>query len=170
MASEPSPPSSPDPGIGAKPGAERSEVRVQRQALVPYVPARMFSLVTDCERYPKWFDWCTSGRVIAREGNRVRAELSVRVAGISLSFSTENVEMPPHQVDLSLLQGPFRQLAGRWRFDPVGEIGTRVGLDLVFEVNSGLVAGALTLGFRRLADRMVDDFCRAARMEFTDAR
>ncbi|MBL8246731.1 MAG: type II toxin-antitoxin system RatA family toxin, partial [Rhodanobacteraceae bacterium] len=35
-----------------------------------------------------------------------------------------------------------------------------------FEVNSGLVAGALAMGFRRVADRMVDDFCRAARMEF----
>ena len=166
MASEPSPPSSPDTGIGAKPGAERSEVRVQRQALVPYVPVRMFGLVADCTRYPLWFDWCSGARELWRDGNRVRAELSVRVAGISVSFATENVEAPPSQIDLSLLQGPFRQLTGRWRFDPVGDIGTRVGLDLVFEVNSGLVAGALTLGFRRLADRMVDDFCRAARMEF----
>lgn len=153
-------------GIGAKPGAERSEVRVQRQALVPYVPARMFSLVADCERYPRWFEWCTAARVLSREGDRVRAELSVRVAGISLNFSTENVESPPEQIDLRLLQGPFRQLTGRWRFDPVGEIGTRVGLDLAFEISSGLVAGALSLGFRRLADRMVDDFCRVARSEF----
>lgn len=153
-------------GIGAKPGAERSEVRVQRQALVPYVPARMFALVADCERYPRWFDWCTGARVLSREGDRVRAELSVRVAGLSLNFSTENVETPPGRIDLSLLQGPFRQLTGHWRFDPVGDFGTRVGLDLAFEVNSGLIAGALTLGFRRLADRMVDDFCRAARLEF----
>lgn len=166
MAFEPSPPSSPDPGIGAKPGAERSEVRVQRQALVPYLPERMFGLVADCTRYPLWFDWCAGARVLEREGNRVRAELSVRVAGISVSFSTENIELAPSQIDLTLLQGPFRQLTGRWRFEPIGEFGTRVGLDLVFEVNSGLVAGALTLGFRRLADRMVDDFCKAARMEF----
>ena len=48
----------------------------------------------------------------------------------------------------------------------MGDFGTRVGLDLSFEVNSSLVAGALSLGFRRLADRMVDDFCRAARTEF----
>ena len=166
MAFEPSPPSSPDPGIGAKPVAERSEVRVQRQALVPYLPERMFGLVADCTRYPLWFDWCAGARVLERDGDRVRAELSVRVAGISVSFSTENIESAPSQIDLTLLQGPFRQLTGRWRFEPVGEFGTRVGLDLVFEVNSGLLAGALTLGFRRLADRMVDDFCKAARMEF----
>jgi ribosome-associated toxin RatA of RatAB toxin-antitoxin module len=166
MASEPSPPSSPDLGIGAKSGADKSEVRVQRQALVPYVPARMFALVADFERYPVWFDWCATARVLERENGRVRAELGVRVAGISVSFSTENVESPPESIELRLLQGPFRQLNGRWTFQPIGEFGTRVGLDLAFEVNSSLVAGALSLGFRRLADRMVDDFCRAARAEY----
>ena len=50
MASEPSISSSPDPVTAAKSGAERSEVRVQRQALVPYVPARMFALVADIVR------------------------------------------------------------------------------------------------------------------------
>lgn len=166
MASEPSSPSSPDPGIGAKPGADKSEVRVQRQALVAYPPARMFGLVADCTRYPLWFDWCVGARELVREDGRVRAELSVRVAGISVNFATENLESPPGLIELRLLQGPFKQLAGRWTFDPVGEIGTRVGLDLAFEVQSGLVAGALSFGFRRLADRMVDDFCRAARVEF----
>ena len=166
MALGPSSPSSPDPGIGAKPGAERSEVRIQRQALVPHLPALMFGLVADFERYPRWFEWCSGARVLAREGACVRAELSVRVAGISVSFSTENVETPPSRIELRLLSGPFRQLQGHWSFDPVGDIGTRVGLDLVFEVSSGLVAGALAMGFRRVADRMVDDFCRAARMEF----
>lgn len=167
MASEPSPPSSRDPGTAAKSGADRSEVRVQRQALVPYVPARMFALVADFERYPGWFDWCTSAQVLSREGGLVSAELGVRVAGISLSFATENLELAPERIELRLLRGPFRQLNGAWTFHPVGEIGTRVGLDLSFEVNSSLVAGALSLGFRRLADRMVDDFCRAARVEFT---
>ena len=166
MASEPSISSSPDPVTAAKSGAERSEVRVQRQALVPYVPARMFALVADFERYPRWFDWCTSAQVLSREAGRVSAELGVRVAGIALSFAPENLELAPERIELRLLRGPFRQLSGAWTFQPVGDFGTRVGLDLSFEVNSSLVAGALSLGFRRLADRMVDDFCRAARTEF----
>lgn len=162
----PSLPSSPDAAFGAKSGAERSEVRVQRQALVPYPPERMFALVADFERYPNWFDWCTGARVLGREDGRVRAELNVRVAGISLAFSTENIEQPPGRIDIGLLSGPFRQLNGHWSFIAVGDSGTRVGLDLGFEVSSGLVAGALSIGFRRVADRMVDDFCRAARTEF----
>lgn len=166
MAFELSPPSSRDLGIDAKSGAERSEVRVQRQALVPYVPARMFGLVADVERYPEWFDWCTSAQVLEREQGRVNAELGVRVAGIALSFATENCEFAPERIELRLLRGPFRQLAGAWTFQSVGEIGTRVELNLTFEVNSTLMASALSLGFRRLADRMVDDFCRVAKVEF----
>ena len=166
MPSMPSSPSSLDTEMGASPGAERSEVRVARSALVPFVPARMFSLVADCTRYPQWFDWCVSARELERDGTRVRAELSVRVAGMAMNFSTENHELAPGRIELALLQGPFRRLSGSWTFDPVGDFGTRVGLDLVFEVSSGLIAGALSLGFRHLADRMVDDFCRAARVEF----
>lgn len=163
MASEASPTSSPDPGVGANPGGERSEVRVQRSALVAYAPERMYALVADFQRYPEWFDWCTGARVLAREGELVRAELQVRMAGISAKFSTENRELPPSRLEIALLEGPFRRLQGHWSFDPVGSAGTRVGLDLLFEVNSGLVAGALSLGFRRVADRMVEDFCRSAR-------
>ncbi|MCC6594738.1 MAG: type II toxin-antitoxin system RatA family toxin [Xanthomonadales bacterium] len=160
-----SPPSSPDAAFAAKSGAARSEVRVQRRALVPYPRERMYALVADVERYPNWFDWCTGARVLARERARVQAELSVRMAGIAMSFSTDNLESPPERIDIALLSGPFRRLSGHWAFQSIGESGSRVVLDLGFEVGSGLLAGALAIGFRQVADRMVDDFCRVARIE-----
>lgn len=166
MAIEASPTSSPDPGTNANSGADRSEVRVQRSALVGYPPARMFALVADVERYPQWFDWCARARVLCREGSVRQAELTVRMVGVSANFSTENRECAPERMQMRLIDGPFRSLNGEWTFDPVGELGCRVGLDLRFEVSSGLLAGALSLGFRRVADRMVDDFCRAARLEY----
>jgi len=126
----------------------------------------MFALVANFERYPEWFDWCASARVLAREGEYVRAELGVRVAGVAVRFSTENKERAPDRIEPNLLEGPFRSLIGIWTFAAIGDVGTRVSLDLAFEVNSGMVAAALSLGFRALADRMVDDFCRTARVEF----
>lgn len=166
MAIEASPTSSPDPGVNANPGADRSEVRVQRSALVGYLPARMYALVAEVERYPQWFDWCAGARVLSRQANVVQAELSIRMVGVSTRFSTENQEFAPERMSMRLIDGPFRSLNGEWTFEPVGAMGCRVGLDLRFEVSSGLLAGALALGFRRVADRMVDDFCRAARREY----
>ena len=166
MAIEASPTSSPDPGGNANPGAERSGVHVQRGALVGYTPERMYALVADVERYPQWFDWCAGARVLHRDGPLLRAELQIRMVGVSARFSTENQEFAPERMRMRLIDGPFRSLDGEWTFAAVGETGCRVALDLHFEVSSGLLAGALTMGFKRVADRMVDDFCRAARREY----
>lgn len=153
------PASSPEQGPGAKP----SEGRIQRSALVPQTPERMYALVSDVERYPEWFDWCSDGRVLSRDGDALTAELGVQVAGIRLSFATRNRGTPPSRIDLALASGPFRQLEGHWRFDALGDAGCRVSLDLGFEIGSQWVGGALAMGFRRIVDRMVEDFCQVAR-------
>lgn len=137
-------------------------MRVQRSAMVRYSPAQMYALVSDVESYPRWFDWCAAAELIGRQDNTSRARIALRLAGMQLAFATKNTETPPSRLDLELLEGPFRQLQGHWSFDPIGDIGTKVVLDLQFELSSSLVAGALSLGFRRIADRLVDDFCRTA--------
>lgn len=44
--------------------------------------------------------------------------------------------------------------------------GCKVALDLDFEVSNKLTGFAFGLGFRKLADRMVDDFCAEARRAY----
>jgi ribosome-associated toxin RatA of RatAB toxin-antitoxin module len=154
-----SPASSPEHGPGAKP----AEVRIQRSALVPQTPERMYALVADVERYPEWFDWCSDGRVLSRDGDTLTAELGVLVAGIRVSFITRNRGTPPSRIELALVSGPFRQLEGHWRFDALGDVGCRVSLVLRFEMGSQWLSAALAMGFRRIVDRMAEDFCRVAR-------
>jgi ribosome-associated toxin RatA of RatAB toxin-antitoxin module len=63
---------------------------------------------------------------------------------------------------MHLVEGPLRALEGEFTFDALGEDGCRIALALEFDY-SGILAGpALRLGFQGLANRMVDDFCRAA--------
>jgi ribosome-associated toxin RatA of RatAB toxin-antitoxin module len=63
---------------------------------------------------------------------------------------------------MQLRDGPFKRLDGRWQFHALDECACKVTLTLDFEPNSRLLLPALTLGFRTLADRMVDDFVRVA--------
>jgi ribosome-associated toxin RatA of RatAB toxin-antitoxin module len=63
---------------------------------------------------------------------------------------------------MSLVEGPFRRLSGEWRFEPLGDAGSKVSLELSFEVNSRLMAGAFSRGFARVADRLVKDFSQRA--------
>jgi ribosome-associated toxin RatA of RatAB toxin-antitoxin module len=135
---------------------------IRRTALVEHSAARMFALVNDVRSYPARFDWCQGARVIDESVDRIVARLDVRAAGLSTWFVTENRMTPPHHIDLQLVEGPFKRLMGRWEFHALDESACRVSLTLDFEPASRLLAPAFALGFQALADRMVDDFVRAA--------
>ena len=61
-----------------------------------------------------------------------------------------------------LVDGPFRTLEGEWSFLALGETGCKIALALDFDYSGRLTAPALRMGFRNLADRLVDDFSREA--------
>ncbi len=62
---------------------------------------------------------------------------------------------------MQLVEGPFHALHGVWTFTALGEAGCKIALALDFDY-SGLMAPMLRSGFQKLADRMVDEFCREA--------
>jgi len=145
--------------------------QLERQAIVGCPPALMFTLVNHIQAYSRWFGWCEDARVlqtsIDESGKRViDAELSVRLAGVSLKFSTRNVVSPDHSIELSLLDGPFDTFNGAWHFEPLGISGCRVRLSLAFSMKQGsVVASAAKLAVGALADRLVDDFIKVAKKE-----
>lgn len=137
-------------------------IEIRRSALVGYAPAQMFDLVNDVEAYPRRFSWCSGAAVEARDETGVTARLDLRFAGLKHSFSTHNTLDPPHRIVMRLVGGPLKNLDGTWTFAPLGDSGCKVQLDLRFDFTSRLVGPALRLGFRGLADRLVDDFCAEA--------
>ncbi len=145
--------------------------RLERQAIVGCPPALMFTLVNHIQAYPRWFPWCDDARVLQSfvddNGQRViDAELSVRLAGVSLKFSTRNLVSPDHSIELSLIDGPFEAFNGAWQFEPLGISGCRVRLSLAFSMKQGsVVASAAKLAVGALADRLVDDFIKVAKKE-----
>ena len=136
--------------------------RIQRSAIVSRPAARLFELVADIERYPQRFDWCTAAEVVAREDESIIARMTLKVGGMQAEFSTRNRHRPGERIDMQLTEGPFRALSGAWTFRALGEQGCKVGLELDFEIAGRYIGTALASGFRRVADRMVDDFVREA--------
>lgn len=141
---------------------------VERSALVRRSASRLFELVNDVEGYPRRFHWCDAARVISRGEREMIARLDLRIAGMPIGFTTRNIWVPDERLDISLVDGPFSALNGAWRFESLAEDACKVTLRLDFEMAGRLVGGALASGFRGLADRMVDDFVRAARDEQPD--
>ena len=135
---------------------------IQRSALVEHSAARMFGLVTDVGAYPRRFDWCESAEVLEQGEERLVARLDLGLGSLRTWFTTENTLAPPHHIDMQLKDGPFRKLHGRWQFHALDESACKVTLTLEFEPKNRLLGPAFALGFQGLADRMVDDFVRAA--------
>lgn len=138
----------------------RAMTRITRTALVGHPPERMLELVRDVERYPRFLTGCTGAEVHSESGGEQLATLTMRVAGVEQRFTTRN-RISRDGMRLELEQGTFSDLRGQWRFRPVGG-GCRVELDLTFDFGNRLLASAFARGFRRVADRMVDDFCARA--------
>lgn len=136
--------------------------KVHCSAIVPRSAQRMFELVDRVEDYPARFAWCTGATVLEREPDHVTVRLDVRHAGIQTSWTTRNALVPHERIELRLVDGPFTALEGAWHFRPLGETGCKVTLDLHYAVANKLVGSAIAIGFRAIADRMVDDFVRAA--------
>jgi ribosome-associated toxin RatA of RatAB toxin-antitoxin module len=92
---------------------------VKRSALVPFTAEQMFALVEDIESYPQFVPWVTTARLIERTESEVIGTLEMHRAGVREAFTTRNSLRRPREIVLTLVEGPFRELMGRWTFDAV---------------------------------------------------
>jgi ribosome-associated toxin RatA of RatAB toxin-antitoxin module len=135
---------------------------IQRSALVDHSAARMFALVNDVAAYPRRFTWCNEAQVLESSDTHMVARLDLGLGALKTWFTTRNTFSVPHHIDLALVDGPFRKLSGRWEFHALDESACKISLSLSFEPAMRLLGPAMAIGFQKLADRMVDDFIRAA--------
>lgn len=135
---------------------------IHKSALVPYRPPQMFALVDDIAAYPQFLPWCRSAEELERSADEVKACLEIAYSGLHKSFTTLNRMQQGKVIEMRLVEGPFKRLEGYWRFDALGDEGTRISLDLEFEFSNTLVG--LTLGpvFSQIANTLVDAFTQRA--------
>jgi ribosome-associated toxin RatA of RatAB toxin-antitoxin module len=139
---------------------------VRRSALLPYAAEQVYGLVADVERYPEFLPWCTDARILAGGDREVTVRLGLASGLARASFTTRNRLEPASVITMSLVDGPFDELEGRWDFTPVGGTGTRADLQVRFSTRG--VIGALALGraFEGICNQLVDVFARRARQVF----
>ena len=135
---------------------------VDRSALVHYSNDEMFALVSDIEAYPQFLPWCSGARVLSREQDEMIASIGFAVSGVSKSFTTRNRLKPGREISMQLVEGPFSQLEGRWRFIPLGDAGSKISLFLEYDFSSKMVSLAVGPVFNKIANTLVDAFQKRA--------
>ena len=135
---------------------------ISRSALLPYPAEFVYDIVNEVGAYPDFLPWCGDSKVEQQSDTTMQAAIQIRRAGIKQWFRTRNKMVPGKSIDMELVDGPFRQLHGQWKFLPLDDRGCRIELALQFEFKAGLAARMIGPVFTRIANTMVDSFCQRA--------
>ena len=128
-----------------------------RSALLEVPPSAAYAVVIDVARYPEFLPGCHAVSVLQTTSDGLVAQVSITGAGIKESFVTNNVHTANALVVMSLRDGPFERLEGRWTFTALGDIGCRIDLHIDYEPK-GILSRILGTLANRAANKIVDAF------------
>ena len=138
---------------------------VKKSVLLWYSAQEMYALVTAVEAYPAFLPWCEKAEVLDHGGGGMTARLHLHYAGLRHAFTSRNQHTPEQAVVMRLVDGPFSELDGTWRFAAIGAAGTaacRVEFDLRYAFSSRALETVLSPVFDRVANTFVDSFVQRA--------
>jgi ribosome-associated toxin RatA of RatAB toxin-antitoxin module len=142
---------------------------VKKSVLIAYSASQMFDLVDDVQRYPEFLPWCGAASVIPVDEHKVKASVTINYHGVRQSFTTENTRTPPNQIEMKLVEGPFRTLDGCWRFTALNEHACKIEFSLHYVFSSKLLEKLVGPVFGYIANSLVEAFLRRAEQVYGHA-
>lgn len=141
---------------------------IYRSAIVPYSEAQMYALVNDIVHYQEFVPYCTSSIVHEKTDDAIRATLTLSAKGFKKSFTTLNRLQKNRMMEIQLIDGPFKQLEGFWKFETRDDIHSEVILDLEFELSNKIFVMMFGPVFQQVAGTLVDAFVTRAKDIYCD--
>ncbi len=123
----------------------------------------MFELVNNIDDYSQFLNWCDSSSILNQSDDQITASVQINQGGLKQSFSTLNTLTPYKSIEMQLLDGPFDELSGEWRFETLGENASKVHLTLQFKFKSMVIDMALSPIFKSIANSQLDAFVARAK-------
>jgi len=81
---------------------------IEKSVLIWFSAQEMFNLVVDVPSYPDFLPWCESTDVLEETPDSMVARIGMALGGLHKSFTTRNLHMMGQQVQLQLVDGPFK--------------------------------------------------------------
>lgn len=124
---------------------------------------RMFDLVADVERYPEFLPLCEALTVRSsreKDGKTLLiADMTVGYKGIRESFTTQVLlNQAGRKIDVSYVDGPFRFLDNRWRFEPEGEGACAIQFYINYEFKNRILGAMMGSMFERAFRKFSEAF------------
>jgi ribosome-associated toxin RatA of RatAB toxin-antitoxin module len=137
---------------------------VNKSVLLWYSPHEMYELVTDVPHYPDFLPWCERAEVLDETATGMTARLHLAYGGVRHAFTTRNRHEPDRSVIVSLVDGPFSELEGTWRFAPLGkeDKACKIEFTMRYGFSSVALEAVVSPVFDRIANTFVDSFVKRA--------
>ncbi|WP_077961418.1 type II toxin-antitoxin system RatA family toxin [Ensifer adhaerens] len=129
--------------------------------VVKHTADQMFDLVADVEHYPQFLPLCEALTVRSRKERDGKvlllADMTVGYKAIRETFTTQVLlNKAERAIDVKYIDGPFKYLDNRWKFDPAGEDQSAVHFYIDYEFKSRILGALMGSMFDR-AFRMFSD-------------
>ena len=123
----------------------------ETRRIVKHSPDRMYHLVSDVERYPEFLPLCEELKIRSRKERDGKAllvaDMTVGYKAFRETFTTQVLLKPDeHAIDVKYIDGPFKYLDNKWRFEaqPDGSCSVYFFIDYEFKSRIlGAVAGSM---------------------------
>ncbi|WP_322991001.1 type II toxin-antitoxin system RatA family toxin [Hoeflea sp.] len=134
---------------------------------VPHSPRQMFDLVADVERYPQFLPLCEALFVRSRKERDGKtlliADMTVGYKAIRETFTSQVLLKPDElAIDVKYLDGPFKYLDNRWRFEPHAGGGCEVCFYIEYEFKSRMLGALMGAMFDRAFRMFAEAFEKRA--------
>lgn len=126
---------------------------------------QMFALAADIERYPEFIPWCRRARVLSRDGAVWRVENHFGAGPLDAAFRTLARPDPPHALEITSTDPPFRAFRLEWRFAALPGGCCRVEAHYDITLISPLLHGLARLAMPEATRKIIRRFeARAAEL------
>ena len=138
-------------------------IKIERSALLEYPAKHIYDLVNDIEAYPEFLKDCKDAKIIEQADSFMVAKLILKKAGLELAFTTKNSLEIGEKISLSLVDGPFKNFSGYWKFTNLGDHASKVSFTLDFEIKNGLASRLIGKLLESTVNELIDSFANRAK-------
>ncbi len=143
--------------------------RSQKSVLVPYSDRQMYELVDGIAAYPQFLPWCSGSEVLETRDDGKTARLDINYHGVRAHFTTDNVNVPPESIVVTLRDGPFRHLHGEWKFRALADDACKIEFAIAYEFKTHVLETLVGPVFNHIANTFIDAFVRRAEAVYAKA-
>ena len=139
--------------------------------VVKHTADQMFDLVADVEHYPAFLPLCEALTVRTRKERDGKvlllADMTVGYKAIRETFTTQVLlNKAERAIEVKYIDGPFKYLDNRWRFEPAGEGQSIVHFYIDYEFKSRILGAFMGSMFDRAFHMFSEAFEKRAEKIF----